>query len=106
MQTITLTNDPITAKRLIHEHWETPNGCTVKFTKKDGSDRVMNVRLDPGSIAAKYDDATSEKNGTNARRETNKARGNMVVTEWVAAVQMFQVRTIPLDKVYEISFDD
>ena len=65
------------------------------FEKKDGSVRPMIVKFDEETLRPKNPDDPR----TQARRETNKANNNLVVTEFLPESRSFQVQTIPLEKV-------
>ena len=83
-------------KELIKENYE--NGVVVNFLKKDNTLRKMFVKLNPDVLKAK--DENDPK--TEARRETNRANFNMVVSEFLEESNTYQVRTIPLKKVVSV----
>lgn len=71
----------------------------VTFIKKDGSLRVMYVKKNEELLKPKSEVTP----GLVARRETNRIKHNMVVTEYLPESGEYQVRTIPLQKVTEIT---
>ena len=90
--------DPAHVKSIIQKNWNSEHGILVNFIKKGGSLRRMLVKLDEATLAPKSELSA----GTISRRETNKANGNMVVTEFLPEMKGYQVRTIPLKNVQTI----
>lgn len=83
---------------------QTPEALRIVFRKRDNSVRTMDVAYDVKMIDA--------MNGGRAeavaqRRETNEARGNIVVRERLkdpdTGAISFQWRTIPLTRIMSVS---
>ena len=85
-------------KKVIVDNWH--EGVTIIFQKGDNSLRKMDVKLNESLLAPKTDEPAK---GIEARRKTNKARGNLVVTEWLKDTDEYQIRTVPLMSVISVS---